>query len=224
MRTDITRFVETLLPSPDGESAVRHRTATVTTVNADGTVDLDFDGVAVDDVAVLAGVLVATGSVVQVAAWQGDLLVLGRAAVSSGELIAQPNILVDVVTDSSPNTISTTEAVEQTATVTIPTYWSTYFLEAIASFDFFESGTLTAIRTCTFRLRRTNLAGNSLKTAAPSIDTVSPNRYGMTLVGYSMAQSATGAQSVVFTTEIGGDTGQASTDDLVFSLKAFRLT
>lgn len=218
---DITRIINDLLPAPDGESPLRHRTGTITVVNSDGTVDLDLGGQTVEDVQVLVGSQVAVGDVVQVAAWSGDLLVLGRVAVSDTEII-RPGLLLNVQTNTAANTISTTETVEETATVTIPTYWDGYFLEAMATFDSLESGTLTAIRTMTFRLRRTNLAGAVLQLTEPSIGTVQPNRQTHALLGYSQSQTGTGAQSVVFTTEIGGDSGQASTDNLVFSLKAFR--
>lgn len=76
---DYTRTLDRLLPPDDGEPPVRHRTGTVDTVNSDGTVDVDFGGTAVADVAVLDGVYVAAGDVVQVAVWRGDLLVLGRS-------------------------------------------------------------------------------------------------------------------------------------------------
>lgn len=74
---DFTKLQEKLIPKPDGESPVRHRTGTVDAVNANGTVDLDLGGTVVPDVSVLAGSSVTVGQVVQVLVWAGDLLVIG---------------------------------------------------------------------------------------------------------------------------------------------------
>lgn len=82
---DYFRLGEKLNPKPDGESAVRHRTGVVDAVNADGTVDLDLGGVVVPSVSVLDGASIAVADVVQIVAWSGDLLILGRAAVSAAE-------------------------------------------------------------------------------------------------------------------------------------------
>jgi hypothetical protein len=74
---DYTKLIAKMSPTPDGESPVRHRTGTIDVVNADGTVDLDLGGTVVPDVSTLQRVSV--GDVVQVLAWEGDLLVLGGA-------------------------------------------------------------------------------------------------------------------------------------------------
>lgn len=85
---DLHRIYEGFNPLPDGESPVRHRTGIVDVVNADGTVDLDLGGTIVPSVSVLEGASVAAGSVVQVIAWAGDLLVLGVVS-SNASLPAQ---------------------------------------------------------------------------------------------------------------------------------------
>lgn len=77
--TDYQKIISGLVPQLDGESAVRHRSALVDAVNADGTVDLDFNGTIIASVSVLDGAVVGAGETVQVAVWAGDMLVLGAA-------------------------------------------------------------------------------------------------------------------------------------------------
>lgn len=80
---DYAQTLGELTPVPDGETAMRHRLGIVDTVNAGGTVDVDFDGTVVAGVAVLDGSPLNAGDVVQVAVWKGDLLVLGRTAAAA---------------------------------------------------------------------------------------------------------------------------------------------
>lgn len=81
---DYSKLYEKMAPTPDGESPVRHRTGTVSAVNANGTVDLDLGTVVVPDVSVLRGAYVELGETVQVVVWAGDLLVLGAVALNDG--------------------------------------------------------------------------------------------------------------------------------------------
>jgi len=127
------------------------------------------------------------------------------------------------IADATGSTISTTEAVEQTLTVTIPGTWATYDLEAFAVCELLESGTLTGQRTITVRLRRgTTVGGTSLAFSQPTIDIDQPNRFSVSLLGVSEGETATGGQSVVFTTAIPADTGQTSYDHFSAVLTAWR--
>jgi hypothetical protein len=74
---DLYRLNRDLTERVEGDPVTRHRTGIVDAVNADGTVDLDLGGTVVPDVSTLQRVSV--GDVVQVLAWEGDLLVLGGA-------------------------------------------------------------------------------------------------------------------------------------------------
>lgn len=76
-------ILQKLVPQKDGEPYVVHRTALVDAVNSDGTVDVELSGVVVPNVPVLERALVLAGDVVQVLAWQGALLVLGRVETTS---------------------------------------------------------------------------------------------------------------------------------------------
>jgi len=84
---DYQRIVERLIPKPDGESPVRHRTGEVVAVNGDGTVDLDLSGVTVPDVATIGST--AVGQIVQVLVWAGDLLVLSVTGGSDYALLGE---------------------------------------------------------------------------------------------------------------------------------------
>lgn len=75
---DYTKLRKKLAPDQDGEPPTHLRTATVDAVNSDGTVDLLMaSGVIVPDVPKLASARALDGSVVQVIALRGSLLVLG---------------------------------------------------------------------------------------------------------------------------------------------------
>lgn len=132
------------------------------------------------------------------------------------------HIVIDRIQDLDPNTISTSEAVEETVTLAIPASWSTYDIEALVQTDVFESGTLTAIRVVTLRIRLTDVTGTIIGLTEVEVDTVDPNRWSGVVQGFIEGQTATGNVAVVFTTAIPGDTGQASTDNTTFIAKAYR--
>jgi hypothetical protein len=219
---DVTTLLTEMLPAPDGESPVRHRTGTVVTVNANGTADLDLGGVTVDDVAVLRGTALGVGDIVQVAVWAGDLLVLGKAA-GTDEAVFGSGLTVKARTNTVAGTgISVTESVEQSVTLPVPSDWTTYDIEALAVMDILESGTITAVRSVTTRLRLTDATGTLFGTNISQIGTVPPNRYQQPTFAYLTGQTATGNVVVVWTAQLGGDSGQASWDNGVFIATAYR--
>ena len=80
---DYTKLLEKISPKPDGEDKLRLRTGTVTTVNADGTLDITMsDGVLLPGVNKLATAYAPAGAVVQIVVFRGAMLVIG--AVGSG--------------------------------------------------------------------------------------------------------------------------------------------
>ncbi len=80
---DYTRLVEKLQPTNDAEDPLRLRVATVTTVNANGTLDITMSsGILVPGVPKLATAYAVAGSVVQVISFRGSLLVIGAVASS----------------------------------------------------------------------------------------------------------------------------------------------
>lgn len=80
---DYTKMLEKIIPTVDGEDKLRLRTGTVTTVNADGTLDITMsDGVLLPNVNKLATAYAPAGAVVQMITFRGAMLVIG--AVGSG--------------------------------------------------------------------------------------------------------------------------------------------
>ena len=81
---DYTKLLEKLSPKPDGEDKLRLRTGTVTTVNANGTLDITMsDGTLLPNVNKLVTAYAPAGSVVQMIVFRGALLVIG--AISTME-------------------------------------------------------------------------------------------------------------------------------------------
>jgi hypothetical protein len=78
--TNLSKLRKKLVPSPDGQDWTKLRTAVVTAVNTDGTLDLTLSGVSVTNVPRLTGAYAIAGSVVQVLSYRGSLLVLGLTA------------------------------------------------------------------------------------------------------------------------------------------------
>jgi hypothetical protein len=102
---DFHRLVERLVPQNDAETPIHHRTAIVVSVNSDGTLDIDLGGVTVT-APILDGAYAEPGDVVQVGAWAGDLLVLGRVASalsSAVSVLPTPWTPVLTATSTDPN-------------------------------------------------------------------------------------------------------------------------
>ena len=76
----LSKIKKKLLPTTDGQDVARLRTATVVSVNANGTLNLTLNGTTVSSVPRLAGAFALAGSVVQVVSYRGSLLVLGAVA------------------------------------------------------------------------------------------------------------------------------------------------
>lgn len=81
MAIDYTRLLEKLNPDPGAEDTLRLRVGTVTTVNANGTLDITMSsGVIVPGVPRLSSASVSVGNVVQVISQRGSLMVIGTVA------------------------------------------------------------------------------------------------------------------------------------------------
>ncbi len=129
------------------------------------------------------------------------------------------------VLDNAGATISTTETIEKTATITIPGGWSTYDLDAFCGVRVFESGTLTADRNIDLFLRKDTVTGAILGLTTQQLGQNAPSTIEVTTFnGFLEGESATGARSIHFTAQLSGDTGQASWDDLRLIVYAYRLT
>jgi H-type lectin domain-containing protein len=78
--SNLTKLKKKLIPPPDGQDVAKLRTATVTSVNSNGTLNIVLNGATVPSVPRLAGAFAVAGSVVQVLTYRGSLLVLGAVA------------------------------------------------------------------------------------------------------------------------------------------------
>lgn len=128
------------------------------------------------------------------------------------------------VTDLTGSGISTSEAIEATANLTIPVAWLGYDLEASVTCDLRETGTLTAPRVIEGRIRLTNAAGTLMGYVAQVMDSaaITTQRWAMSVNGYLTGQTATGTVPVVFTCQLSGDSGQASVASIIMLVKAWR--
>jgi hypothetical protein len=80
---DYNKLLDKLVPKPDGEDKLRLRTGTVTTVNANGTLDITMsDGVLLPGVNKLATAYAPVGAVVQIVVFRGAMLVIGAVGTS----------------------------------------------------------------------------------------------------------------------------------------------
>lgn len=87
---DYTKLLEKLSPKSDGEDTLRLRTGTVTTVNADGTLDITMsDGGLLPNVNKLATAYAPAGAVVQMIVFRGAMLVIGAVGsnASNGPMV-----------------------------------------------------------------------------------------------------------------------------------------
>lgn len=139
------------------------------------------------------------------------------------EAFRATNEVVRDYTSPADSTISTTETVEATCTLPVPAGWGGYTLEAEASFRINETGTLTAIRLITVRIRLTNASGTQFGIANVVLDLATPNnQLSSAVVGSLEGQTTTGNVLVVLTSAIPADTGQTSIADMNFRARAVR--
>lgn len=117
---DYTKLLKKLTPDRDGEPNTHLRTAVVSAVNANGTVDILMSGVTVPGVPRLAEATVQVGATVQMLAFRGSLLVIGQA-MGSGRS-AGAGLWTRVQSNTALGSIGTT----LTAVLTTP---STTFLK-----------------------------------------------------------------------------------------------
>lgn len=153
---DLTTLLDKLNPDPGGESTVRIRVGTVTTVNANGTLDITMSsGVLVPGVPKLANAVAPAGAVVQMISQRGSLLVIGAVAGSSGGAAAGRAGTNIRVTDTGA--VTNTETLADTVTAylvngaTYKVRWTPAVTSTVAGDSLF------------MRIRDTNLVGAQLQ-------------------------------------------------------------
>lgn len=116
MAIDYTRLIEKLDPHKDGQDNTTLRTATVSVVNANGTLDITLSGVVIPGVPRLASVGAVVGDTVQVQVYRGSMLVVGFVNTNVTDPGRGLRVRVDSV--SSSGTVTGLAAVLTTASVT----------------------------------------------------------------------------------------------------------
>ncbi len=122
------------------------------------------------------------------------------------------------------STISTTEAMEGNVTLVIPAHWNTYDLECLAGGYATVTGTLTSNRTCTFRWRETNAVGTQISIQQSVLRGDGNDRVPFSIFGYQTGETSTGSRVLAFTSQMGGNSGNATHTNFVIRAAAYRLT
>lgn len=184
---DYTKLLKKLSPDRDGEPHLHLRTAVVSAVNANGTVDILMSGVTVPGVPRLADAVVQVGATVQVLAARGSLLVLGQsmgAGRSNGA-----GLWTRVQANSALGSIGTTS----TAVLTTP---STTFLKnrvyEVKSHAGVSAGTAGAL--AFFAIVRTGpvTIGEGYRFSCPTVSSVMNADFSGVYFGVNSSANVTG--------------------------------
>ncbi len=105
---DMTRLREKLIPEPDGDSPLALRTAVVSAVNANGTLDVLLSSTLLQNVPRLASVSVAVGDTVQMIVQLGDKLIIGFTARTSPSRVSNRIATTARTSDSAAVSAETT--------------------------------------------------------------------------------------------------------------------
>jgi hypothetical protein len=81
---DYTKLLARIVPESDAEDSLKLRTGVVSSVNANGTVDVTISGLTVPNIPRLRGAYLLVGDNVQVISYRGSLLVIGVVGGASG--------------------------------------------------------------------------------------------------------------------------------------------
>lgn len=156
MGIDYTRLLEKLNPDPGAEDTLRLRVATVTTINANGTVDITMSsGVIVPGVPRLSSASVSVGNVVQVISQRGSLLIIGTVAGGGSGGGMTSNRLATTIRTSSSSSITAETLMDTVAAELVS--GKVYRITYDAGFT-----SATALDTVFLRLRENNLVGTQL--------------------------------------------------------------
>lgn len=101
---NLSKIKKKLNPEPDGQGLVRLQTATVSSIAADGTVDILLNGATVADVPCLGSARFVSGQAVQVLSYRGSLLVIGGSGKPSSQAVSA----VGSTTSSTAAAVGTT--------------------------------------------------------------------------------------------------------------------
>lgn len=101
MTIDYTKILQKIVPEKDGEAYTTLRTATVTALNGNNTVNITLSGTAVTNVPIVGSILnLSVGQAAQVLTYRGGLLALGQSSYPG---TSKPNALIFFGTPSIAN-------------------------------------------------------------------------------------------------------------------------
>lgn len=149
------------------------------------------------------------------------------ALIQTGDRLT-PALLNSIVLDrvkASGGTIATTEAVEATATLSIPASWNTYDVDVLVMVRCLETGIATGNTTVTLRVRKTNTSGTQWGTSAAIVGdgtTPATNLSNTCFGAYAEGETTTGTVNIVFTAVGNANNGLISWADLVMLAEAKR--
>lgn len=202
---DLSQIKKKLNPEPDGQDVLRLRTAVVSAVNTNGTVDITLSGVLLTNVPRLANTSMVVGQSVQVTTYRGSFLVLGPVAQSVVAQVSNRLATLVRVTDSSATNAGTgaeisvdTLAGNLVSGKTYKVTWDLGWTNSVAADTFF------------FRIREDNLAGAQL--VIRRLDARLANGGGSTWAGHVEAEytaGSTGSKTFAFTIARATGTGSA---------------
>ena len=122
------------------------------------------------------------------------------------------NLLVFGFSTVTDQTVTTTETVRDTITLTIPSNWNTYDILAFVQGVIYESGTASNNRTMDLYIKAgTTTAGTQIGHITTRVGNTDPdNDVNFALLGTSTGNTSTGSVSHVFTDTVAADSGQFS--------------
>ncbi len=123
------------------------------------------------------------------------------------------------------NRISTTEAIEETLTITIPAGWNTYDLWVWTSFSIFEDRTTSSNDTIHFRIRFDDLVGAQISHSVQGMETQpGEGSENVSWISYATGETDTGVVTIVFTAAAVNNDLDWAWDDGVWVVEAHRVT
>jgi hypothetical protein len=171
----------------------------------------DFESTGIDDNATSTQLTIADTS----ATFASDIK-------SNGTVLVDESVIVrEAVTD---NGIGTSENVRSTLTITIPSHWNSYDIDATAVGWLDEIASAGSNSNITLRLRK-EISGDIIARVISDNGTAPPDiRTPFSLYGFVEGGTASGDVSISFTSQIDGGSSNFGTKDVKFRMTAKRVS
>lgn len=138
--------------------------------------------------------------------------------------LSAANFSEGLVSRANPanTTISITEGVESTISITIPASWNTYDIDTVMTTYVTEAGA-SGNTLLDFRVRETNISGSIIGENSLRLSDTDPHNQGpCSLYGYSTGKTATGSVDHVLTSDADGNSGLYTMTKIRWSVTATR--